>query len=186
MMELHQTHVSDPRLARFISEDPIGGLSLYVYVNNNPVNFTDPSGLTPVTNNSNKPIPYKPETCTATDAADLPCPTQLCMPGQTCDVDGIYPPDCNSNPIKIVDGCSGQITPDGRLIITCPWGFRAAAQNGPMIGGILNLVRMVLPNTRDPGGPVSDDFMRRHHNWSPPNQSPRCRTTCNSSGGGGM
>ncbi len=38
----------DPQLARFISEDPIGlagGINLYTYVNNNPVNGTDPSGL---------------------------------------------------------------------------------------------------------------------------------------------
>lgn len=38
----------DPDLARFISEDPIGlegGLNLYAYVGNNPMNALDPSGL---------------------------------------------------------------------------------------------------------------------------------------------
>lgn len=38
----------DPALARFISEDPIGlagGVNLYAYVGNDPVNYTDPSGL---------------------------------------------------------------------------------------------------------------------------------------------
>ena len=38
----------DPKLGRFISEDPIGfqgGLNFYTYVLNNPTNFTDPSGL---------------------------------------------------------------------------------------------------------------------------------------------
>ena len=38
----------DPTTARFASRDPIGlqgGINLYAYVNNNPVNFSDPEGL---------------------------------------------------------------------------------------------------------------------------------------------
>jgi len=38
----------DPKIGRFISEDPIrwlGGLNLYLYVRDNPVNHIDPSGL---------------------------------------------------------------------------------------------------------------------------------------------
>ncbi len=38
----------DPRLARFLQSDPIGqagGLSLYAYVRNDPLNRTDPLGL---------------------------------------------------------------------------------------------------------------------------------------------
>jgi RHS repeat-associated protein len=38
----------DPQLGRFISEDPVrfsGGSNWYAYVNNNPVNFSDPTGL---------------------------------------------------------------------------------------------------------------------------------------------
>lgn len=38
----------DPALGRFISEDPVGtagGMNLYAYANNDPINLWDPSGL---------------------------------------------------------------------------------------------------------------------------------------------
>src|SRR5262249_18756836 len=37
----------DPKIGRFISEDPItfdGGINFYAYVGNNPINLTDPFG----------------------------------------------------------------------------------------------------------------------------------------------
>lgn len=40
----------DPVVGRFISEDPLGfaaGVNFYAYVNNNPINANDPSGLVP-------------------------------------------------------------------------------------------------------------------------------------------
>src|SRR5690606_23900684 len=41
----------DPEIGRWTSKDPIlfngGDVNLYVYVQNDPINWTDPSGLTP-------------------------------------------------------------------------------------------------------------------------------------------
>ena len=34
----------DPTIGRFLSEDPVLGANLYAYVNNDPINYTDPTG----------------------------------------------------------------------------------------------------------------------------------------------
>jgi uncharacterized protein RhaS with RHS repeats len=45
----YRTRYYDPKGGRFISEDPLGfgggGVNVYAYVGNGPVNFTDPLGL---------------------------------------------------------------------------------------------------------------------------------------------
>ncbi|MDA3810124.1 MAG: hypothetical protein PF518_07280 [Spirochaetaceae bacterium] len=39
----------DPQLGRFITEDPIkDGINYYAYANNNPLRYTDPTGLKPI------------------------------------------------------------------------------------------------------------------------------------------
>jgi len=46
----NRTRYYDPNLGRFISEDSIGfkgGIDFYAYVNNRPINATDPTGLKP-------------------------------------------------------------------------------------------------------------------------------------------
>jgi RHS repeat-associated protein len=47
-MYYYRARYYDPKIGRFISEDPIGfegGLNRYAYVDNNPVRYTDPAGL---------------------------------------------------------------------------------------------------------------------------------------------
>jgi RHS repeat-associated protein len=66
----------DPKVGRFISEDPIGfeaGPNFYAYVNGNPVNLVDPSGLESgatfhamwghPTDSDRLPGNYRPYTC---------------------------------------------------------------------------------------------------------------------------
>ena len=50
----------DPNTGRFTQEDPIGlagGLNLYGYANGDPVNFSDPFGLSECKNRDGTPIP---------------------------------------------------------------------------------------------------------------------------------
>jgi RHS repeat-associated protein len=63
----------DPKIGRFISEDPIGfdgGMHFYSYVSHNPVNWSDPFGLETGNINLKVPgpgstpmFPFKPMTC---------------------------------------------------------------------------------------------------------------------------
>jgi len=107
----------DPKLGRFISEDPLGqveGPNLYEYVHNNPANFTDPEGLAAMKNNSNQAIPYKPEN-------EDNMPVRMCPPGEWCNVDGVYSPPGSPQrcPIKIPDNCIAWVNSKGELKVVC-------------------------------------------------------------------
>jgi RHS repeat-associated protein len=63
----------DPMEGKFISKDPIGfkgGINLYAYVGQNPINYTDPFGLT--MGKGNVPPMKPPNVIPQPDSDDLP------------------------------------------------------------------------------------------------------------------
>ncbi len=111
----YRHRIYDPHTGRFTSEDPLGfvdGANRYVYVGNNPVNYVDPFGLSPFVNNSDQPIPYKPE---SVDNKVL-----IAQPGETVDADGVYSPNGTAGPtlIKIPDNMQGSLSECGQLSVT--------------------------------------------------------------------
>lgn len=149
-----------PGYGRYASDDLLrwkGALSSYSYAFQNPLRFLDILGLAAVTNNSDRSMPYKPET---RDDVIL-----LCLPGETCDVDGAYPPSCRDFPIKIVSGCTGEVRRDGKLIIRCPF-FNSAGEGltrkFPWLG------QAVI------GGRLDPQFHKDHPDWPAPNGKPLC------------
>ena len=72
----------DPKIGRFISEDPIrfdGGPNFYEYVSNNPVNLVDPSGLCAA--NVTAYIKQMCATAKAAAGPDCPCRVMLIQSG---------------------------------------------------------------------------------------------------------
>lgn len=134
----------DPKIGRFISEDPLGyveGPNLYEYVHNNPVNYTDPEGLAAMKNNSDQAIPYKPEGEDYQQA-------RLCQPGEWCNVDGVYSPPGSGKqcPIKIPGNCIAWVNSKGELKVVC-----------------------LLPSVRTPGVVSSAAFGQQDFsNWPDP------------------
>ncbi|HSU81013.1 MAG TPA: RHS repeat-associated core domain-containing protein, partial [Thermoanaerobaculia bacterium] len=141
---------------RYISRDLVVWKTLpnpYIYALDDPLLYTDSLGLAPVHNGSGVPIPYKPEEAP-------PGTIRLCLPGATCDADGVYPPTCNNYPIKIVNGCTAQIGPSGTMVVLCPlinWHPRSPLESSPAAG------QAIL------GGRTNDDFHVKHPDWRRPN-----------------
>ena len=111
----------NPNIGRFVSEDPfrfVDGPNFYAYVRNNSINRIDPEGLASFTNRSKYPIPYKPE-------GEDYNPPKLCMPGQTCDVDGVYSPPGSGKQcaVKIPNFCRAVVDEKGRLGVWCLFFF---------------------------------------------------------------
>lgn len=144
----------DPTSGRFLTQDPIGldgGINLYAYVQNDPVNLVDPWGLAPFTNHCQKPICFKPEKTTEgyNGTKKYPCP-----PGQTCDADGVYPPD-GSNPIKFCNGCT--LTANGE-------GDECEIEKPDCPSWKSKICQQIF------GGPVPDSFWDKdkHKDWPKP------------------
>jgi RHS repeat-associated protein len=148
---LHQNWMRDytPGYGRYAQADPIGqrgGVDLYGYARDNPVNLADPLGLAPYTNNSNVPIPYKGEHQSYE-------PPATALPGETVDADGIYSPPgtANSMCLKIPSNCSASTDERGRTSVECdlrrldPWG-----RGRPRVLGPEDLSEQQRPDWPDP------------------------------------
>lgn len=131
-------------------------MNRYAYVDDNPLRFIDPFGLSSTTNNSSRPVPYKP--------SDQDGVIQLCCPGKTCDIDGFYPPDCTDFPIKVVDHCTVEIKPDGSHVISCPW----YAPDPDFRRRFPKVAQKVI------GGKTDADFHKDHSDWHLPNHKANC------------
>jgi RHS repeat-associated protein len=118
---LHQNWFRDytAGFGRYAQADPIGqsgGVNVYRYAFDNPINLADALGLAPFTNNSQVAIPYK-------DESKRFEPPETALPGETVDADGIYSPPGTESPIcvKVPNNCSASTDESGQLSLDCDW-----------------------------------------------------------------
>jgi hypothetical protein len=120
------------------------------------VAIADAAGLTPLHNGSNTPVLFKPE-------GDGPF--GACAPQQSCDVDGFYTPDCE--PIKLVNGCIGEFTPEGAIRWECPLFL---PEQPELLRKFPRAGQYLL------GGPKDDAFLEEHPDWVlQPEQAQNCQ-----------
>jgi RHS repeat-associated protein len=130
----------------------------YLYALANPLLYSDPLGLEPVYNDSNQPIPYKPE-------VGPPGRVWLCLPGEICNADGVYPSACNDFPIKIVNGCEAEVEMSGRLVVRCPYIDLSARSLREVFSAAGQMVK---------GGRTNASFHEAHKDWRIPNGKLYC------------
>jgi uncharacterized protein RhaS with RHS repeats len=103
-----------PEVGRWSTRDPLGeagGMNLYAFVGNNPVNWVDPWGLELLINNSEHTAYYKDGVPEGTAAIPI-------QPGETIDVDfdGIALPCFVPGEVfKVVDGLDATINKNGTI-----------------------------------------------------------------------
>jgi RHS repeat-associated protein len=154
----------NPQALRWLNRDPIsydGGDNTYAYVGGNPVRFVDPSGLAWIYNGSSASQWYKPED---EEGGKM---TQ-CLPGQVCNVDGIYgptPPEgkcAEEGPVKVPDNCTGWIGADGKVKVVCAMPPRRVRE-------FIKPGKSWKPKRLTPNDMKGDDF----DNWHWPFARPR-------------
>ena len=168
----------DPSVGRWISKDPIlfggGDSNLYGYVQNDPINWIDPSGLV----GPNLLMPMEGGTG---GGADPNCDIGIEMDGAPTGGGG---PSVSGGGVPSEGGGSGASVGEGGTVYVSPNGQAAYAPPGSIVnparnntGTVVTIVpdtqiRLMDPNPMSPMGygkyNVNGQFMDGNGNWLPP------------------